>query len=211
LSDFDGTAVTIDTAEYALRKLAQGDWKGVDDEFVRGEISFEECLQRQFAMLKEPVNELISELEPVTFLRRNFDGFVKFCESRRVPVVIVSGGLDFYIRHFLTTEGLLDHVVLYAPKSEFTKDGLRVSFPQSLVKGSVNFKEDQVIYQKRLGEKTVYIGNGVGDYPAAKAADVAFAIKGSPLADLCRRTSVLFKEIEDFKDVAEAVKHLLGE
>lgn len=108
LSDFDGTVVTIDTAEYALKKFAEGDWKAIEDEFERGDITFEECLRRQFAMIKVSEKKLLDELRPVTILRPNFGNFVEFCEKQRIPLTIVSGGLDFYIRHFLSLEGLLE-------------------------------------------------------------------------------------------------------
>lgn len=98
-----------------------------------------------------------------------------------------------------------------APKAEFTINGIRVTFPELLDKGSVNFKDDLVRYHRRQGDRAIYVGNGLGDYPAVKAADYSFVIKGSTLAKLCRNTSIPFKEIEDFRDAIQTVKHLLGE
>lgn len=209
LSDFDGTVVTIDTAEYALRKFAEGDWKAVEHEYERGDITFEECLRKQFAMLKMPEKELLEELKSVTVLRPNFGIFLDFCEGQRIPLIIVSGGLDFYIRHFLSSEGLLERVSICAPKAEFTTNGIQVTFPALLDKGSVNFKDDLVRYHKRQGDATIFVGNGLGDYPAVRAADYSFVIKDSALAELCRNTGLRYREIEDFRDAIETVKCLL--
>jgi 2-hydroxy-3-keto-5-methylthiopentenyl-1-phosphate phosphatase len=209
LSDFDGTIVTIDTAEYALRKFAEGDWKAVEHEFERGDITFEECLQKQFAMLKVPEKELLEELKSVTVLRPNFNSFLGYCEKHRIPLIIVSGGLDFYIRHFLRSERLLERVSICAPKSEFTTNGIQVTFPKLLDRGSVNFKDDLVRYYKRQGDRAIYVGNGLGDYPAVRAADYSFVIKNSALAELCRTTSLPYKEIDDFQEAIEKVMHLL--
>jgi 2-hydroxy-3-keto-5-methylthiopentenyl-1-phosphate phosphatase len=211
LSDFDGTVVTIDTAEYALRKFADGDWKAVEREFERGDITFEECLRRQFAMIKVPERKILDELRPVTILRPNFGTFVKFCEEQGIPLIIVSGGLDFYIRHFLSLEGLVESVSIYAPKAEFTANGIQVTFPELLDKESVNFKDDLVRYRRRRGDRAIYVGNGLGDYPAVSAANYSFVIKGSALAKLCRKSNLLFKEIEDFRDATETLKHLINE
>jgi 2-hydroxy-3-keto-5-methylthiopentenyl-1-phosphate phosphatase len=211
LSDFDGTVVTIDTAEYALQKFAEGDWKAVEGEFQRGEISFEECLRRQFEMIKVPEEKLLDELRPITILRPNFDRFIEFCEEQRIPVIIVSGGLDFHIRSFLGSEGLLDHVTLCAPKSEFTINGIKVTFPELLDKASASFKDDLARYHKRRGDRVIYVGNGLGDFPAVRYADFSFVIKDSPLAKLCRKTSLPFKEVDDFQDVIETIKNLFGE
>lgn len=209
LSDFDGTIVTIDTAEYALLKFADGDWKGVEREFERGDITFEECLRRQFAMLKVPEEELLKELKPVTTLRPNFAAFQEFCKEQQIPIVIVSGGLDFYIRNFLSSEGLLKHVSICAPKSEFTAKGIQATFPDLLDESSVNFKDDLVRYYRRQGERTIYIGNGLGDYPAVKAADYSFVIKDSALAKVCRSAGLHVNEIDDFQEAIETLKRLL--
>lgn len=210
LSDFDGTIVTIDTLEYALQRLADGDWKAVEDEFTLGNISLEECLVRQFAMLKVPESKLIDELAPVTFLRPYFASFLNFCESERIPLTIVSAGLDFYIRRFLESQKLLDRVSLCVPRIEFTASGLKATFPELNENGSVNFKDNQVRHYRRMGEKIIFFGNGSGDYQAARIADYSVVIKGSVLADLCRRTKVAFQEITDFQEATETVKRMIS-
>lgn len=209
LSDFDGTIVTIDTLEYALQRLADGDWKAVENQFTLGNITLEECLAKQIAMLKVPESKLIDELAPITFLRPNFTSFLDFCESEKIPLTIVSAGLDFYIRRFLKSQKLLDHVSLCIPRIEFTALGLKATFPELNEKGSVNFKDNQVRHYRRLGEKIIFFGNGSGDYQAAKIADYTFAIKGSVLADMCRKTKVACQEITDFQVATETVKRIV--
>jgi len=58
----------------------------------------------------------------------------------------------------------------------------------------------------KRGKKVVYIGNGVSDYPTARIADLAFAIKGSKLAQLCRNRGVACKEITDFQQVLDSIE-----
>jgi 2-hydroxy-3-keto-5-methylthiopentenyl-1-phosphate phosphatase len=210
LSDFDGTIVNIDTAEYALRKFAQGDWQAVEDLFERGKITFEECLRRQFAMIRVSERVLLNELSHVTSFRPSFRQLVEYCEGHQMPFIIVSGGLDFLIHHFLSLEGLIERVEIYAPKSECTTGGIEVTFPKLLDGSSINFKDDLVKHHRKRGERVVYVGNGIGDYPAVCAADLSFVIKDSALAQLCRNTKLPYNEIEDFQEVIEGVKKLIS-
>jgi 2-hydroxy-3-keto-5-methylthiopentenyl-1-phosphate phosphatase len=210
LTDFDGTIVDIDTAEYALRKFAQGDWQAVEDLFERGEITFEECLRRQFAMIRVSEEEMLSELNHVTSFRPGFGELVQYCQEHQVPFLIVSGGLGFLIRHFLSLEGSIQCVEIHAPKAECTANGIKVTFPELLDESSVNFKDDLVRYHRRRGEKVVYVGNGVGDYPAVRAADFSFVIKDSALARLCQSVKFPYNEMEDFREVIRGLRQLIS-
>ncbi len=52
ISDFDGTIVNIDTAQVALDLYANPEWKRIEEAFERGEVSFEDSLREEFAMIK---------------------------------------------------------------------------------------------------------------------------------------------------------------
>jgi 2-hydroxy-3-keto-5-methylthiopentenyl-1-phosphate phosphatase len=54
----------------------------------------------------------------------------------------------------------------------------------------------------------MYIGDGIGDYHAAGDSDFAFAIKGSKLAELLKKSKTPHEEITDFLQVVEAIKRL---
>jgi len=206
LTDFDGTMVTIDTAEYLLDKFANKNWRIIVEQLERGEVTFEESLEREFAMLKVPEKTMLDALDPATYFRPNFDKLIEYCNEQRFPLVVVSGGLVFSIRHFLEQKGWINKVEIYAPKSTCTDDGIILSFPRRFEPSSNNFKDDLVMYRKKHGESVVYIGNGLGDYPAAKVADLAFAIKGSRLAEMCKSSGVAFKEITDFQEVVDILR-----
>lgn len=205
LTDFDGTITTIDTAEFALDKFADPNWRTIDEQLERGEITFEDSLEREFAMLKVPKKEILEALEHSTEFRPNFDKLVDYCKKQRFALIIVSGGLDFCIRHFLDLRGWSDLKVV-APESKWTRNGILLRFSKRFDKASTNLKDDLVRFYKKQGKRVVYVGNGVGDYPAAKAADLVFAIKGSKLAELCRTNGVRCTEITDFQQVIESIE-----
>lgn len=47
LTDFDGTMVTIDTAEFVLDKFVDGDWRVIVEQLEKGGVTFEESLKRE--------------------------------------------------------------------------------------------------------------------------------------------------------------------
>jgi 2-hydroxy-3-keto-5-methylthiopentenyl-1-phosphate phosphatase len=206
LCDFDGTIVTIDTAEYVLDKFVKEDWRAIDVQLERGEITFEESLEREFAMLKVPEKAMLEALEPVTYFRPNFEMMVRYCKENHFPLIVVSGGLEFSLRHFLGLRGWLGDLEIYGPKAQCTGDGVSVTFPDLFDQASTNFKDDLVKYYRNQGQKVVYVGNGFGDFPAAKIADLAFAIEGSRLAELCKMGGISFREITDFQDVVDSIR-----
>jgi HAD superfamily phosphoserine phosphatase-like hydrolase len=206
LVDFDGTIVNTDTAQIALDRFGDPAWLRIDQEFESGQISFEESLRREFAMLKAPPEVIIEEVSNVTTIRPNFDRLMEYCRSIRLPVAVVSGGLDFCIRHFLDRDDWLQFTKIYAPTSKFTGSGYTVTFPESS-DGCINFKDDLVRKEKLDGKRVFFVGNGYGDLSAAKEATCAFAIKGSELAQLCEEQHIQHEELEDFEQLVAALKH----
>ena len=131
---------------------------------------------------------------------------IQYCKENHFPLIVVSGGLEFSLRHFLGLKGWLEDLEIYGPKAQCTEEGGSVTFPDLFDQASTNFKDDLARYYRNRGQKVVYIGNGFGDFPAAKIADLAFAIEGSRLAELCKRGGISFREITDFQDVVESIR-----
>jgi 2-hydroxy-3-keto-5-methylthiopentenyl-1-phosphate phosphatase len=207
LSDFDGTISNIDTAQAALELFADPQWKQIDEALERGEVSFEDSLKEEFAMIRAPPETILKEVQRLTVLRPNFERLVDYCMANQIPLTVVSGGLDFCIQHFLNRDGWLKFIRIYAARSEFTGSGYALTFPKMYTPSSVNFKDDLVKYEKMNGKQVLYIGNGFGDYAAAKESDFAFAIEGSKLAELCRIRGVPHEEVDDFEQVIDVLKH----
>jgi len=206
LCDFDGTIVDIDTAVFVLERFADPVWRVYDEQYEKGEITLEECLQKQFATVKASRQEIQKKLASAVNLRRGFKEFVLLCHRLEIPVMVVSAGLDFVINHLLQQWGLQGFLKRCSPKTTFTGDGIKFTFPKLLDEASVNFKDDVVRFHKKKGDKVIYIGDGFSDYSAARTADFAFAIKGSKLAELLTESRVSHREIEDFGAVKEKIK-----
>ncbi|UCE96907.1 MAG: MtnX-like HAD-IB family phosphatase [Candidatus Bathyarchaeota archaeon] len=209
LSDFDGTILDIDTCVHILENHAKEDWKIYDEQFERGEISLQDCLQRQFSTVVVPETQILNEVRQVANIRPHFAHLIKLCRRNEFPLIIVSAGLDFVIKHFSKMEVWSDVVQIHAPKAKCTKDGIKLEFPELLKETSINFKDDLVIHHKAQGSKVVYIGDGVADYEAARNANTAFAIKNSKLAKILKKNKVPYLEISEFRKVVEIVTNML--
>lgn len=207
ISDFDGTVVIIDTAAFVLERFAEGEWKIFDEQLEKGEITLDECLRKQFSLVRASKTDILREVERATTFRPNFDNLVKYCKGQRIPVIIASAGLDFCIRHLLAEKNLDESIVLRAGKSRCTNRGIKFSsFPKLRRRDSHNFKDDLVDYYKRRAVRVVYIGDTLNDYFALRKADQRFAIEGSRLAHVCNQNHVPCEEVSDFQQVIEGIK-----
>ncbi|HXX72243.1 MAG TPA: HAD-IB family phosphatase [Candidatus Acidoferrales bacterium] len=204
--DFDGTILDVDTAQIALNRFGDPNWMRIEQALERGEVSFEESLKQEFATLKAPPKMIIEEVSRLATLRPNFDRLVEYCKRTHLPLKVVSGGLDFCIRHFLDRGGWLSFVTIYAPESHFTGGGYTLSFPE-VTESSTNFKDGLVRLEKANGRRVFFVGNGFGDLPAAKEATFAFAIRGSRLAELCQKQRVQHEEIDDFEQIVNTLSY----
>ena len=207
LCDFDGTITVTDTLEYVLRKFAVGDWKRFDQLYEREEISLQECLRSQGRLVRTPAMVLVAEMERVTQFRPNFDKLVQYCRQNKVPLVAVSAGLDFVIKDLLRMKGWNNLVRLSAAKAECTPDGIKFTFPRLHNRTSLSVKDDLVKYYKAKGRRVAYVGDGIWDIHALKEADYRFAIKGSRLAELCRRQGIPAREVSDFLEMVTTIQY----
>jgi HAD superfamily phosphoserine phosphatase-like hydrolase len=190
LSDFDGTVTLNDTFQNVVEKFGQGDWRAVDEQYVRGEITLEECLRIQGGMVRASKPQVLDELDQVTEFRPGFDNLAEYCKTNHYPLVVVSAGLDFVIKHFLTRENLVDKVELFAAVAKCTPRGIKFDFLKLKNKRSISFKDDTVRYYKTRADTVAYIGDGRWDLQALRNADLRFAIKNSKLAELCKEQDI---------------------
>src|SRR6266705_2999609 len=195
LSDFDGTVTLNDTFENVLARFGKGEWRTIDDQYVRGEITLEECVRQQGGMVQVQSSEILSYLDGVTEFRPNFHKLIELCTTNHFPLVIVSAGLDFVIKHFLTREKFQD----------------KVEWPKLKSNRSINLKDDMVRYYKQKADTVAYIGDGRWDLHALRNADRRFAIKNSKLAELSREQEIQVTLISDFQEVVKSLQRQMSE
>jgi 2,3-diketo-5-methylthio-1-phosphopentane phosphatase len=205
ISDFDGTIVQVDTATFVLEHFTESEWKIFDDLLARGRITLEECMQKQFSLVQGSEREILNELDRATKFRHNWEELVAFCDVNGIPLVVVSAGVDFVIKHLLRP--WRSKIEVIAPAAECTSNGITFTkFPKLCHEGSQNFKDDLVRQYKKRNQKVAYIGDTLIDYEAVRAADLAFVVRDSELAAKCKRESVPVTEMDDFDKVVQRIR-----
>jgi 2-hydroxy-3-keto-5-methylthiopentenyl-1-phosphate phosphatase len=111
--DFDGTITEEDISFLLLDAFAQGDWRRLLRDYKEHKISVGEFNSRAFAMVKADKHKLLEALQGGVKVRAGFHDLVTYCLEKGLRLVIVSNGLDFYIRAVLENLGLGD-VEVYA-------------------------------------------------------------------------------------------------
>jgi 2-hydroxy-3-keto-5-methylthiopentenyl-1-phosphate phosphatase len=198
-SDFDGTITEEDISFFLLDAFAQGDWRRWLREYKEQRISVGEFSTRAFAMVKVDKHTLIEALKGRVKVRAGFRELVNYCLNKGLRLVIVSNGVDFYIRAVLEDMGLTD-LEVHAAQASFHPEGMRVLYVgpdgKTLKDG---FKETYAREFLKLGYKLIYIGNGDSDVAPAKHAHHLFAT-GDLLA-YCKENKMKAGSFETFLDV----------
>lgn len=209
LSDFDGTIINIDSCEYILSKFVPDEvWKLYDHKYERGEITLEEAMRKQYALIKQPKHLILEELNKVVSFRTHFADFLQFCFSKSIRFEIVSAGIDFIITHFLELNGWHNSIKVISAITALSDSGITLSFPELHFNSSNNFKDDLVKYYQDKGFLVIFIGDGSSDFFAANIADVAFAVKDSYLARTLQKEENNFIEFSNFQDIINEIKWL---
>jgi len=205
-SDFDGTITEEDASFFLLDAFAQGDWRRLLIEYKEHRISVGEFNTRAFAMVKADKHGLLEALQGNVKVRAGFHDLVDYCLNKGLRFVIVSNGLDFYIRAVLKDLRLGD-LEVHAAQASFHPAGMKVRYVDPDGK-MVNdgFKEAYMESFLRLGYKVIYMGNGDSDVAPAKQAHRVFAT-GDLLA-YSKENNLNCKPFKDFREVVEDLEQM---
>jgi len=201
--DFDGTVTEEDTSFFLLDAFAQGDWRRLLREYKEHRISVGEFNTRAFAMVKDDKPTLLEALKGKVKVRDGLHELVNYCLKKGFRLVIVSNGLDFYIKAVLKDLGL-ENIEVHAAQASFHPEGMKVQYVgpdgERLEDG---FKEAYIKSFLKLGYRVIYMGNGDSDVAPAKYAHHVFAT-GELLA-YCRENNLKYKPFENFIDAVRDI------
>jgi len=205
-SDFDGTITEEDVSFMLLDTFAQGNWRELLQQYRENKISVGDFNTKAFALVKAGSEELLEVARDKVKLRDGLHNLVAYCQSQGFRFLIVSNGLDFYIKSILEDVGL-GNIEVYAAQTRFHPDGLEVQYigPDGTPLSS-GFKEAYTKLFLKQGYRVVCVGNGPSDvFPAALAQHV-FARDG--LLDSCKKKKLKCKPFDDLNDIVRGLKLL---
>jgi 2,3-diketo-5-methylthio-1-phosphopentane phosphatase len=210
LCDFDGTVAPTDVGSAFFRHFAaarRAEWEAILADWLAGDLGGRRCIERECALVRVDLEQALE------FTRRfpldpGFGPFVEEARARGDVVMVVSEGLDFYVRDHLARAGLGD-LPWAANRGRFGPDGaLAVEFPNADPSCSAcgNCKAQYARRYRAEGRRVVMVGNGLSDRCGARAADEVVA-RGE-LLEWCRREGVPAEPFADFTQVAARARAL---
>lgn len=204
--DFDGTITESDSTDLLLEQFADPAWRSVEEDWVAGKIGSRECITRQVALIRISVRTLDAFADSLR-TDPDFPDFVKFCRRRRVPVTIVSDGLDIIIQRVL---GRLKLDVPYVANrmKPVAADRWMLEFPSA--KGDCTALAGTCKCAVLRGGKTArhfLIGDGRSDHCAATEADFVLARGG--LLKFCADRDLPHVPFRSFHDAIALVGELI--
>ncbi len=205
--DFDDT-ITLGNVSFAIReKFGPPNWLDMENDYLSGRYSVEESNIRQYGLIKTTKQELETFVVQQTRIRLGFANFNAYCRQAGVTLVIVSSGLDIYIRPVLAAIGL-DNIEFHSGTARITSSGIVVKYTDPFFREiRSGFKESYVRYYKNKGNLVAYVGDGISDIIPAREAD--FSLGRSSLLDHARKEGTDCHPFESFDDVTKIIESII--
>jgi len=203
--DFDGTITEKDVSFLILDAYTNGDWHKYWDQYKGGEITVGEFNAKAFALVKADEQSLLDYIQDKVEIRSGLEGMLACCREKGFEFVIVSNGLDFYIKAILGDLGLAD-IDVFAARTRFNAGGsidVRYIGPDG-ERVDVDFKGVYNRLYQEQGYQVVYIGNGASDLPPARQSQHIFAT--GDLLDECRKAGLKCTPFHDMNDVTRGLE-----
>jgi len=207
--DFDGTVTIGDVSFMLLDAFASGDWRQWDRKYDAGEISVGRFNTEVFSMVTADEPTMLDYIKGRVVIRPGFEEFVALCRRRDFRLVIVSNGLEFYIKQVLEDIGLPD-LEIHAAKTHLHPDGLRVEYIGA--DGTATDIGPKGAFARLFladSYRVVYIGDGRSDFEPARQCHMIFAAADAGnLLPLCRRENVACHPYTSFHDIISVMETL---
>ncbi|MEN6327877.1 MAG: MtnX-like HAD-IB family phosphatase [Syntrophomonas sp.] len=203
-TDFDGTITTEDVCGAMVLTYASEGWESVNQLWMDGVVSTEECAQKTLDLMDvtpEELELLFQEAE----IDKTFPAFLAWLEQNEYPLSIVSDGYDNYIKVILEKNGI--NVPYHANHLNY-EDGWKIKcsylFTDCQKCGVCKTKIIESLLKP--GYTSVYIGDGYSDICPADKCDILFAKKY--LAEYCIEKGIPFYPYQNFDDVKNKLLEL---
>ena len=217
LCDFDDTTAVENVAALLLDHFGEDETSNtLRGQYLDKMVTFREYQEQAFRTTgagREAMQALVKEKAT---LRPYFKELWRYCQSRSIPLAIVTVGLDFYVDALLEREGLQE-VPRYAVKTRFTSQDIIFEYPyawdgsgassREVCSAWGNCKCRLLTAYRRKGHSIFYVGDGRSDFCPASISDKVFGY--SHLARLCREHQVPYTEFHDFQDVIHGLDRWL--
>ena len=204
--DFDGTLTQEDVSFLILDAFGSRDWRQLLTQYREGKISVGYFNMKAFAMVKADKQTVLKFVKSKAKIRAGFHELLAYCHEKGFEFVIVSNGLDFYIKTILRDVGM-DNIEVFAAQTQFSPDGIDVRYigpDGNQLEDS--FKEAYVRLFLGRGYRLIYAGNGISDLSPARQAHHIFAT--GELLTYCKDVNLNCTPFIDLNDIIRGLEFL---
>jgi len=204
--DFDGTITPEDVSFLILDAFGSRGWRQLLEQYRKGKISVTHFNTRAFTAVKADEETLVRFVRDKAKMRPGFHNLVDYCQRHGFRFVIVSNGLDFYIKTILSDIGAGD-IEVFAAQTGFGADGIEARYlgPQG-EQLEDRFKEAYLRSFREGGYRVIYAGNGFSDIAPARKASHVFAT--GELLTACKEMDITCTPFNDLRDIVKGLKSL---
>ena len=210
--DFDGTITAkdawIDTGEYFIKQKDK--WKEVLEKFDNREIGARKCFLNECSLIEDFDKNIFNRIIDKQVVDPYFSEFVNYCKINNIPIVILSEGMDYYIKRILENHNIV--LPYYSNKlvfSDYNKHiNLEFPYSDSDCTDCGCCKRNLLLNMTGDDEISVYIGDGLTDACPAQYADMVFAKKS--LASYCWKNNITYFEYRNFQDIKHKLEKIIA-
>jgi len=215
-TDFDGTITRGDVGDALFERFGGREAVEAVSAYRSGELSAVECFRAECTACGDVRADALEEFIGEQTIDPEFPGFVSWCRLRGFPLMILSDGMDVYIRGILERHGLGDVEFranrLDLPPAAGAAGSVRFapSFPNTdeICDRCASCKRNEMLTRSADEDVIVYVGEGYSDRCPARYADMVFA--KDELLVWCRENSVPCYEYASFGDVSRRIDRMTG-
>lgn len=211
-SDFDGTITLYDTwiemGEFFIKKKEK--WAEIIKCYEEQKIGARECFLSECELIEDfNINEF-NRIIDAQRLDPMFMDFMSYCEFKCLPFMILSEGMDYYIKRILGNNNL--DIPFYSNKIVLSDDkkriGLEFPWADSDCTKCGTSKRNILMNNTADDEISVFIGDGFSDACVVNYADIVFAKKS--LASYCWKNNITYHEYQTFGDIKKKLEKFIN-
>ncbi len=212
--DFDGTITRGDVGNMFFRAFGGAACDELVRRFRAGEISARACFLGEARAMGRVSSGALEEFVDAQEIDPSFNDLVEFCRERGVELLIVSDGIDYYIRRILGRNGcgevpFLSNVATFLRPGEDGRAEISVAFPHSdaVCDRCACCKRNIMLTASAEEDIIAYVGEGISDRCPVRYADIVFA--KDLLQTYCQNENISYYPYAGFHDVVSRLRDLM--